>query len=77
MKKRITTRSSSNTTQQTYFQSAGSTLREGLAAQTEEKEDKKLSLDLKSKAGRLRDKLFSGFRMVWCAEASGGGTMNA
>jgi len=55
-------------------QSAGPILREGLAAQTEEK---KLSLDLKSKAGRLRDKLFSGFRMVWCAEASGGGTKNA
>jgi len=45
-------------------QSAGPTLREGLAAQTEEKEDKKLLLDLKSKAGRLRDKLFSGFRIV-------------
>jgi len=58
-------------------QSGGSTLRVGLAAQTEEKEDKKLLLDLKSKAGRLRDKLFSGFRIVWCAEASGGGTMNA
>jgi len=58
-------------------QSAGSTLREDLAAQTEEKEDKKLSLDLKSKAVRLRDKLFSGFRIVWCAEATGGGTMNA
>jgi len=58
-------------------QSAGSTLREDLAAQTEEKEDKKLSLDLKSKAGRLRDILFSGFRIVWCAEASGGGTVNA
>jgi len=58
-------------------QSAGPTLREGLAAQTEEKEDKKLSLDLKSKAGRLRDKLFSGFRIVWCAEGSGGGTVNA
>ena len=58
-------------------QSAGPILREGLAAQTEEKEDKKLLLDLKSKAGRLRDKLFSGFQIVWCAEASGGGTMNA
>jgi len=59
-------------------QSAGPILREGLAAQTEEKEDKKLLLDLKSKAGRLRDKLFSGFRIVWCAEASSGGTlMNA
>jgi len=58
-------------------QSAGPTLREGLAAQTEEKEDKKLLLALKSKAVRSRDKLFSGFRIVWCPEASGGGIMNA
>ena len=58
-------------------ESAGPTLREGLAAHTEEKEDKKLLLDLKSKAGRLRDELFSEFRIVWCAEACGGGTMNA